>query len=108
MTKKPQPTPEDVAAAVLRLYRARVARKETRAALRAYREKHGSCDGVNHETGPCYYHYPAIRDWCDICRFSQPLWELRRKAYIEATTALVSLLHLGKALSAQTPEEEEE
>lgn len=84
--------------AVLRLYRARVARRETHAALKAYRQEHGSC--VKHgNLPPCFATGSYILvDWCEICQGAQPLWEARRKAYIEATAALISLLNMGKVL----------
>lgn len=83
-----------------RLYRAMVARREAKAALRKYREERGSCEWENPTAGedtifPCYRDIRAM-EWCDVCHGSQPLWEAYRAAAIEQGAARRTFMAVGK------------
>ena len=87
---------EEVSQAAFAFYRARLKQRETKMALRIYREQHGACplyDNGYHRDGrdgrpSCFQTSEPMSEWCEVCRGSQPLWEARRQAAKDAGVAL--------------------
>lgn len=99
-----------IEAAAIAYYEARVVRRNAKAALLAFRQECGGCEG-----GICYGEdgeyinpcYTAFRDeparWCEVCTASQPLYEARKRAAHEVGKALRRLVYVcGKQAGGQS------
>lgn len=78
---------------------ARRVQRDTKRALRLYRQEHGQCEAVIYELeGPCYLRgkYGGVPEgWCDVCAGSQPLWT----AYQHAVRVAAGVLRRALALA---------
>ena len=86
-------TPIETAA--LRWHRARLALNKAKADLKAYREKHGGCDGEDqHDNGTCFNLTKDQNEWCGTCLGSEPLYQAKRRAGGEQGAAMRQLMSL--------------
>ena len=82
--------------AAMRLYRARLARDKAKKDFIELRKMSGDCTLASQDRSQCYIGYSPHKDWCDVCKKGQPLYLVRKKAGIEAWSALRALMQLCK------------
>ena len=83
--------------AIVNLYLARQASKQSKKLLIEKASQVGSCDGLTSGEGPCY-HFFSNSEWCEICKAKLPLWEDYHKKSHAAGVALRIILNMGKKM----------
>lgn len=87
--------------AVRRLFRAKAALREAKAAHRAAAAQYGPCTGATQllPNASCWSDAPNPEDWwCASCLGRQPAWRAQQRAGYLAAAALRAVLAVGKRL----------
>lgn len=86
--------------AAMRLYEARLARKEAKEAFIKFREEFSACELLDGpHASPCYgdeYTQMPKENWCDVCKKGQPFYLARKSACKEVGMAMRALMQLCK------------